>query len=84
VKIKVSTKPCPKCRTATERDGEYSFVVFVFSFYVQFQYFLKEVVCIWFVRAVHFHGVGCVKQNGQENAWVATGSVKTENKRSLF
>lgn len=24
VKIKVSTKPCPKCRTATERDGKFN------------------------------------------------------------
>lgn len=47
-------------------------------------FILKEVVCTWFVHDVHFHGVGCVKQNGLENVWAATGSVKKTLKLTLF
>jgi len=29
--IRVMTKPCPKCRTSTERDGKYLFTIFTIS-----------------------------------------------------
>lgn len=38
------------------------------------------VVCTWYVPEVdvHLNGVGCVKQNGRETAWVPIGLVNKQ------
>lgn len=82
VTIKVITKPCPKCRTSTERDGVLLFHFTIFLPQKNLNDFLifswQVAACTWFAPdpIVDTIGVGCAKDRGKENVWLTIGLVK--------
>ena len=66
--IRVTSKPCPGCRTPTERSGGCMHMICT-------KVFVWKNLFITYSRldAVYI-GVGCAKLSGQGNAWPTTGS----------
>ena len=66
--IRVTSKPCPGCRTPTERSGGCMHMICT-------KVFVWKNIFITYSRldAVYI-GVGCAKLSGQGNAWPTTGS----------
>lgn len=45
--IKVSTKPCPKCRTPTERDGKNPFLLLIYALKVKNVLFFNVLIVVY-------------------------------------
>lgn len=85
IAIKVFTKPCPKCRTATERAGgcmhmvRSGKVVLIVNLCSIFVFFISHRT----VRVATLSGVGSVKSNGIVIAWEHIGLAKTKNLKNF-
>lgn len=83
--IKGTTKPCPQCRTPTERSGKRVIqdertIIVVYIYIWRFFNDLQVDVCICNVAVATWNGVGFVKLPGQGIVKELTGSVNIDPK----